>query len=486
MKTHSIRAIRLVAWRCVRAWLGLYAGTGEDLKSRWVLQRGEGNEVDEISPMPQYPSDLKDEYTSALGQDEGEKDLLPPGSWDQEVVGGQEGARLVEGGLEVMVRQRGVDPWILPLVEDVRSNEIQNRKEDLQYLDSEDLSLGIQPSELGKLVVVIEGVVAFREGLIPSISSSPQSSAVASVSSTESLMSSTTTTQEPEPFISTSSHSTLLRTLASHLPTRKPVLLTGSPSSGKQSSITHLWNLVHSSPNSSSSSPSSSSQKKTEAAKKRGLVIINLADRSLDSKSLLGSLSSAPSSSSTSTSTSGAGEFTFIEGPLTRALRQGRWTLLLNIDQAAPELLSVIKIVAERMHSSSLSRGGLGSEEQDGGVGVRLGDGKWIKAREGFMLFATRSVPISSISLSEEGVVTAPQASFFASHFFEEVVLEPLSNDEVGEIVKGRYEALERIVGLRECLVGAWEKVRDGNTRQSGTKEVGGSKRDVGVRDLLR
>jgi len=102
------------------------------------------------------------------------------------------------------------------------------------------------------------------------------------------------------------------------------------------------------------------------------------------------------------------------------------------------------------------------------------------------MLFATRSVPISSISLSEEGVVTAPQASFFASHFFEEVVLEPLSNDEVGEIVKGRYEALERIEGLRECLVGAWEKVRDGNLRQSGTKEVGGSKRDVGVRDLLR
>lgn len=483
MKTHPIRAIRLVAWRCVRAWLGLYAGTGEDLKTRWVLQRGEGtkNEVDEISPMPQYPSDLKDEYTSALGPDEGEEDLLPPGSWSEELVG--EGARLVEGGLEVLVRQRGVDPWILPLVEDVRSNEIKNREEDLRYLDSEDHPARVQPQELSKLVVVVEGVVAFREGLIPSINSTSSSSqqSVASVSATEATMSSTTTTQEPEHFIATSSHSTLLRTLTSHLSTRTPVLLTGSPSSGKQSSITHLWNLVHSSP----FSPS----QKTEAAKKRGLVIINLADRSLDSKSLLGSLSSAPSSSSTtSSSTSGAGEFTFVEGPLTRALRQGRWTLLLNIDQAAPELLSVIKVVAERMHASSadLGRGGIGSDEQDGGVGVRLGDGKWVKAREGFMLFATRSVPISSISTSEEGIISAPQASFFASHFFDEVVLEPLTNEEVGAIVRGRYASLERIRGLREILVGAWEKVRESSARQSGTKEVGGSKRDVGVRDLLR
>ncbi|GAA5961125.1 hypothetical protein JCM3765_001235 [Sporobolomyces pararoseus] len=494
MKTHPIRAIRLVAWRCVRAWLGLYAGTGEDLKSKWVLQRSvsaEGSsdgrdKVDEIAPLPVYPSGSAEEYTNTFGPDQGEEDLLPVGSWSSEVVGGENSTRLVQGGLEVLVRERGVDPWILPLVEDVRATETQRKKEELKYLESEEeggITGRFEPRELGKTVIVVEGVLAFREGLIPSLPSPSSSNqqAVASVSATEATISSMTTIQEPEPFISTSSHSVLLRSLARQLSSRKPTLLTGSPSSGKQSSITHLWNLVHSSPS------SSSTQQKTEAAKKRGLVIINLADRSLDSKSLLGSLSSAPSSNSSSSSTAGAGEFTFVEGPLTRALRQGRWTLLLNIDQAAPELLSVIKIVAERMHASSAAqgRGGIGAEEQDGGVGVRLGDGKWVKAKEGFMLFATRSVPISSITV-ESDQVQVPPSSFFASHFFDEVVLAPLSNDEVGQIVKGRYPRLDKVGSLRETLVGAWEKVRDVSTRQAGTKEVGGSKRDVGVRDLLR
>ncbi|GAA5887759.1 hypothetical protein JCM16303_005070 [Sporobolomyces ruberrimus] len=497
MKSHEIRAIRLIAWRCLRSWLGLYAGTGEDLKRLWVLQNttststSEEEEVDLVAPMPRYPNELVEEYTSSLGIDEGEEDTLPVGTWGSEVVGGGGGtARLVEGGLEVLVRERGCDPWILPLLEDVRAKEIEKREEDIKYLDvEEDGRVGkIEPKELGKTVVVIEGVLSFREGLIPSIPSTSfgvqqQQESVASISTTEGTMSCTTTIQEPEPFISTRSHSTLLRSLARQLSNRKPTLVTGSPSSGKQSTITHLWNLVHSSPTSSTTTD------KTKSAKKRGLVIINLADRSLDSKSLLGSLSSAPSStsaSSSSSSTAGAGEFTFVEGPLTRALRQGRWTLLLNIDQAAPELLSVIKVVAERMFDGKRG-GGIGAKEEDGGVGVRLGDGKWVKAREGFMLFATRSVPINSITITnDEGGVVVPQASFFASHFFEEVVLEPLSNEEVGEIVKGRYTGLERVGGLREVLVGAWEKVREVSQRQGVGKEVGGSKRDVGVRDLLR
>ncbi|GAA6063185.1 hypothetical protein JCM10212_006851 [Sporobolomyces blumeae] len=497
MKAHPIRAVRLVAWRCVRTWLGLYAGVGEDLKARWVLERKSTTGIDEVSPIPKYPDDLKSEYEAVIGPDQGEEDPLPHGSYSHEV--GEEPARLVEGGVEVSVVERGVDPWILPLVEDVRNQEARDRTNDgVRYLSTttttgDEAGLGrLDATELSKLVVEVEGVLTFREGLVPSLSSSsppPPQQAVASISSTEATLPSTTTAQEPEPFISTPSHSRLLRSLVGNLSTRKATLITGSPSSGKQSAITHLWNSVHAAPSSSSS--------KTDAAKKRGLVTINLADRSLDSKSLLGSLSSAPSSSSTSSSTAGAGEFTFVEGPLTRALRQGRWTLLLNIDQAAPELLSVIKVVAERLHAASLGRGGIGAEEEDGGVGVRLGDGKWVKAREGFMLFATRSVPLSSMtasasvstsstSTSVSPSISVPPPAFFASHFFDEVVLAPLSNAEVGQIVQGRYAALERVGRLRETLVEAWEKVRDASARQTGTKEAGGSKRDVGVRDLLR
>ncbi|GAA5887893.1 hypothetical protein JCM5296_001800, partial [Sporobolomyces johnsonii] len=486
MKTHPSRSIRLVAWRCVRAWLGLYAGTGEDLKQKWVLGMEGLEEVDQLAPMPAYPAELAGEYSHVFGPDaeaEGEEDVLPPGTWVQELPApGQASARLVEGGLEVLVLQRGVDPWVLPLAEDVRAKEERRRadraaQDEARFLSTSEEGLGsIGEAELSKMVVVVEGVLSFREGLIPSLPSPSSSGAVAQISSTHAAAPSSSTTHPgPEPFIPTPSHSSLLRSLASSVKARKPTLITGSPSSGKQSAVSHLWALLHSSP----SNPSS----KTEAAKKRGLVIINLADRSLDSKSLLGSLSSAPSSSSSASTAAGAGEFTFVEGPLTRALRQGRWTLLLNIDQAAPELLSVIKVVAERMHSSGAR--GAGAEEQDGGVGVRLGDGKWVKASEGFMMFATRSVPVSSLS-SDSSSQAPPQAAFFAAHFFDEVILRPLSNEEVGEVVKGRYPSLEQVGGLREQLVGAWERIRELGARQQGKVESGGSKRDVGLRDLLR
>ncbi|GAA5965287.1 hypothetical protein JCM21900_005694 [Sporobolomyces salmonicolor] len=485
MKTHPSRSIRLVAWRCVRAWLGLYAGTGEDLKQKWVFGKEGAENVDQFAPMPAYSAELAGEYLHVFGVDagaEGEEDILPPGTWAQELhPPGQASARLVEGGLEVLVLQRGVDPWVLPLAEDVRGKEERRRadraaQDEARFLSTGEQGLGsIDEAELSKMVVVVAGVLSFREGLTPSLPSSSSSGAVAQVSSTHAVApSSSTTHPAPEPFISTLSHSSLLRSLASSVKARKPTLITGSPSSGKQSAVSHLWALLHSSP----SNPSS----KTEAAKKRGLVIINLADRSLDSKSLLGSLSSAPSSSSSASTAAGAGEFTFVEGPLTRALRQGRWTLLLNIDQAAPELLSVIKVVAERMHLSGAR--GAGAEEQDGGVGVRLGDGKWVKASEGFMMFATRSVPIAS--LSSDSSQAPPQAVFFAAHFFDEVVLQPLSNEEVGEVVRGRYRPLEQVGGLREQLVGAWERVRELGARQQGKVESGGSKRDAGLRDLLR
>ncbi|BGP32484.1 AAA ATPase midasin [Rhodotorula toruloides] len=494
MKHHPHRGIRLVAWRIVRAWLGLFATIGEHLKRQWVWRLEGADIADEdkaalmpLTPPVPYPAEVVTEYTEIFGPDQasqGDADDLLPFGWGEGVVeAGQ--SRLVEGGLEVLVRKRGVDPWVLPLLEDTRAREEQHRAklvaEGIASSASQGQGIGaIEGAELGKTVILVSGNIAFREGLVPSITRAPAPpSATLSLTHAAAPAASPTTTA-PEPFVTTPAHSALLAHLADGLKRRVPTLITGTPSCGKQSAISHLWNLVHASP--------SASDAVTAEAKRRGLVVINMADRSLDSKSLLGSLSSAPSSSSGSNS-SGAGQFTFVEGPLTRAVRQGRWTLLLNIDQAAPELLSVVKVVAERMSTSASVMksddrmyGGIGAEEQDGGVGLRVGggEGRWVKAGEGFMLFATRSVPATSL------VPTPPPANFFASHFFEEAVLSPFNSDEVAQIVQGRYGAsLDRVNGLARLLVDAWERVREA-VRDGRDSSVGGTKREIGVRDLLR
>ncbi|BGP16616.1 hypothetical protein JCM10213_000468 [Rhodosporidiobolus nylandii] len=497
MKAHPHRGTRLLAWRIVRAWLGLYAGTGEELKRQWVWRLPAVSAADEVLPLAPavpYEEEYASESAAIFGADAAAagdaEDVLAEGFGEEFAVQAEaESSRLVEGGLEVLIRRQGVDPWVLPMLEDVRAKE--EREHALQpsvELDGEtSANLGaLTQAELGKTVVVVSGALAFREGLVPSVSASSLLSTtpapVASVSATHAVAPASTGPQ-PETFVTTPAHDALLSQLAGNLRRRVPTLITGSPSSGKQSAVTHLWTLVHSSP--SFSAP-------TKEAKRRGLVVINLADRSLDSKSLLGSLSSAPSSSSTSSSAAGAGTFTFVEGPLTRAVRQGRWLLLLNIDQAAPELLSVVKVVAERMYTSASQAatgrayGGIGAEEADGGVGVRVGggEGRWVPAGEGFMLFATRSVLTSSLPATPTDA--APPATFFASHFFQDVVLPPLASEEVAQIVKGRYgPQLDRVGGLAELLVRSWEQVRElaATVKDAGQ---GGSKRDVGVRDLLR
>lgn len=495
MKTHEHRGIRLVAWRIVRAWLGLFAGTGERLKRKWVWQLPEDLSEEAIEDLPAapwtpYPEHLVTEYTERFGPDTASPrdadDLVPSGFSEEVVVEEEKTCRLVEGGLEVLVRQRGADPWILHSLENARMQDEHARLE--HYLA--DFVIGSAPlldqPEIGRTVVSVSNVLAFREGLIPSLASPSASAPTSTLSlSHAAAPAASPVTAAPEVFVETAAHANLLRALASNVVHRKPTLVTGTASSGKQSAVLHLWDLFHA---------GGADGRPTREAKRRGLVVINMADRSLDSKSLLGSLSSAPSSSSSSTSIAGAGQFTFVEGPLTRAVRQGRWTLLLNIDQAAPELLSVIKVVAERMHTAasvrreqSLAYGGIGAEEQDGGVGVRVGggEGRWVKAAEGFMLFATRSLPPSSLLDS----ATPPPANFFASHFFSEAVLAPLSAEEVGQIVQGRYGAqLGRVEGLAALLVSAWEAVREAahRAKDAAGGASGGTKREVGVRDLLR
>ncbi|KAK4705526.1 midasin, partial [Phenoliferia sp. Uapishka_3] len=474
MKTHPHRGTRLLAWRILRKWYGFYAGLGESLREAWVW-KGEGEEEGSFAPLPPYMEEYKEEYENQFGKWKGESaeaDLIA--GWSTECTGD---ARFVEGGVEVLVRERAIDAWVLPAVVDAQAREERANlwrtgavptsrlsTEDAAAFDTLATLGALQAGELSLVVVNVEGHLLFREGFIPSTSYPLLSSSKRAPTST--TPSSKTTGPKAEPFVTTPATTSLLHSLALHTQRRLPVLISSPPSSGKASTITHLWSILHSSALSSLPTPS---------ARQRSLVLINLADRSLDSKSLLGSLSSAPATADTE-----AGTFAFVEGPLTRAVRQGRWVVLSGIDQASVEVLSVVKVLVERMRRASESAVGAawggGGNEESGGVGVRVGggEGRWVSAGRGFMLFATRSV--------EGGIGGAgPEATFFTSSFWSEVWMDGPKRDEIELIVEGRYPRL-KAAGLAERLIGVWDGVREVVVKDGGA----GTNRSIGVRDLMR
>ncbi|SCZ88717.1 BZ3500_MvSof-1268-A1-R1_Chr2-1g04590 [Microbotryum saponariae] len=447
LKSHPLAKVRLLASKCLNKWYGLNSNTGKQIERIYVPT---SRQEMELAPMPDYPNEIKLDFEQSFGvldREEGDEWIIS--DWEHELVGQ---SNWVEGGVQVLVRRGGVDLWVLELLTDIRDRE----EKALFAQEPEEQDFESLDWELSKIVCEVEGRLTYREGLLPSIGAVTSSSS-ASTSSARELAK----TLRPEAFILTPSNRQLIRSLSTRLVYRQPTLITSSPSSGKLSALNHLWTLVH-----ASSSPGTGP---TLAARQRQIVIINLADRSLDSKSLLGSLSSAPT-----TSESTAGSFTFIEGPLTRALRQGRWLVLTNIDQASVEVLTVIKSVAERMKTASETMlGGAwgdGADQHNFGVGVKVGGGagRWVKAGAGFMLFATRS------TTSSEG------AEFFGQHFFKELRLPGLEGAELKQVIEGRFEKLGQ--GLGRKMIEVWESVRSIKGKEVG----GGTKRDGGVRDLLR
>ena len=221
-----------------------------------------------------------------------------------------------------------------------------------------------------------------------------------------------------------------LRSLALHLTTRLPILITSPPSSGKTLFLSHLAEVLF---------PNVENQ----------LVFIHLADTSLDPRSLLGSHVSSQTR---------PGNFEWKEGILIRAMREGKWVVFKDIDRGSNEVLALIKPLIES-HGLDKWIGGRASLEV-------AGRGK-VVAADTFAIFATRSVP-----LSRSG--TFPPTTFFGAHKLHEVVVSSPSGDELRLIVKSRYPGLTSQAS--KGLIRLWEAVRAlGNTS---------SARDVGLREL--
>jgi len=221
-----------------------------------------------------------------------------------------------------------------------------------------------------------------------------------------------------------------LRTIATHLSLRIPTLLTSQISGGKFTLLSHLARLLH---------PDQQNQ----------IVSIHLADTSLDARGLLGAYVS---------SVTRPGGFDWQEGVLVKAMREGKWVVLEDVDRGSNEVLGVVKPLVESLDLGKWI-GGRASM-------VVPGRGK-VMAHEHFFLFATRSA-----SLSRDGSFSAP--SFFGAHKFYEVPLQPYTIEDIQTIISTKFPSLsEKVIA---AIIAMWDGIR----RLPGSS----SSREVGLREL--
>ncbi|KAG2155783.1 uncharacterized protein EDB93DRAFT_1101572 [Suillus bovinus] len=301
------------------------------------------------------------------------------------------------------------DGWLVPTLEIKRIHDARDailESSDFYSLDAEDVSQPLSEANLSPWIANIHGLLMLK--------SSP-------------------TVPSPSDIIATPSAIAALREIAAHLSLRLPILLSSPPSSGKSLSISHLASCLH------PAMPVSEL-----------IVTVHLADTSLDPRALLGSYVSSPTQ---------LGTFEWKDGVLVRALREGRWLVLSDIDRASMEVLALLKPLIESM--------GLGNW-----IGHRAGlevPGKGrVEAREGFALFATRSFAVGHGK-------KVPPPTFFGSHKWHEVMVDAPDAEEVKSIIESKFP---KVAGAAAALIKLWDDVQAlGSTSSS---------RPVGLRELQK
>jgi midasin len=159
-------------------------------------------------------------------------------------------------------------------------------------------------------------------------------------------------------------------------------------------------------------------------------------------------------------STLNAGVFEWREGVLIRAMREGRWIVLEDIDRGSNEVLGTIKPLVES----------LGMGNCVGAVAyIDVPSRGRVEASENFALFATRSMQPSQTG-------KFPNPVFYGSHKWHEMVVNPPTDEETGRIVDDKFP---KIAGpAARGFLRMWAAVKA--LRASGTA----STRPVGLREL--
>ncbi|GAO48771.1 midasin [Saitoella complicata NRRL Y-17804] len=187
---------------------------------------------------------------------------------------------------------------------------------------------------------------------------------------------------------------------------RAPILLTGLSGSGKTFLIESIAHAL---------------------GRAEDLVRIHLGDQT-DAKLLLG----------TYVTSNTPGEFTWQPGVLTKAVREGKWILVEDVDKAPAEVLSVLLPLMERGEIGIPSRG------------------ETVKAGRGFRMIATKTLPESYGRRKKH--LEAETESGIGGHLWERVVIELAPEDELLEIVAKRFPVLATIA---ERIVDVYKAVRE-------------------------
>jgi midasin len=223
-----------------------------------------------------------------------------------------------------------------------------------------------------------------------------------------------------------------LQNIAIHLSLRLPLLLSSPPSSGKSTFIQHLAGLLH---------PGLHVQ----------ILTLQLSDTSLDPRSLLGSYISSPSS---------PGNFEWREGALVRAMKEGKWVVLADIDRATTEVLGVLGPLVGSLQSG----GWIGKRAQ-----LEVPGREVVQAHPAFALFGTRSLR-TGIRMETE----VPKPTFLGAHRWAEIVIDSPTPEELRAILDAR---VPRLAGRAvRAIANLWTAIRAvGNLA---------SVREIGLRQL--
>ncbi|KIW02392.1 uncharacterized protein PV09_06212 [Verruconis gallopava] len=167
----------------------------------------------------------------------------------------------------------------------------------------------------------------------------------------------------------------------------RPVLLTGLAGSGKTSIINFCAEKLN---------------------KHESMVTLHLNEQS-DAKMLIGMYTTGTE----------PGTFVWQPGVLTTAVRDGRWLIIEDIDQTPNEIISVLLPLIERKEILIPSRG------------------ETVKAAPGFKIIAT-------IRTTRDlgGNECLPKRHMIGSHLWDRVVVDVLPDDELKEVIVGRYASL--------------------------------------------
>ncbi|CAE6540331.1 unnamed protein product [Rhizoctonia solani] len=240
------------------------------------------------------------------------------------------------------------------------------------------------------------------------------------------------------PYVGTPTTVNTLRSLALHVSQRIPTLISASAASGKMTLLRELARRIH-------------------PEGEQGLVVLQLADTSLDAKSLIGAYVSV------SATHGSIGGFEWQDGAIPRALRAGKWLVLADVDRASTEVLATFLPLVESMRPGKF----IGEPPS-----LDLGGGRGrVQGIASFMLFGTRS---ASKAANDKTHVYALPTFFGHKHWFE-VQLLPPSVDDLVSIVQRRFSSFGDAMSF--AIVAFWREMKD--AARDLTKA-----RDIGMRDL--